>query len=124
MTDPVPLPATGPRVLGFGKHAEIAAQIQDNQRRLGIRSTNFALTDDENGDARLVAELEADDYDAVVIGAFINGQDPDNPPTSERTAWFNRVLNIIHARAPRARIVLVRGPSDVMQALERELGST
>lgn len=119
---PVPMPAAGPRILGFGKHPEIAAAAQDGLRRLGFRATNFALTDDADGDARLAAELAADTYDAVVFGGYINGQaEAFSPPTPQTTAWFNRTLNIVHHQAPTAKIVLVRGPDDIQNALNREL---
>jgi hypothetical protein len=118
------MPTTGPRILGFGKHPEIAAAAQDQARRDGLRSTNFALTDDDDGDARLLQALQSDTYDAVVFGGYINGQSPDFPPPEpETTAWFNRVLNIVHQHASTAKIVLVRGPADVRAALARELGS-
>lgn len=120
---PVPLPPSGWRLLGFGKHPELAASIQDHLRSLGLRSTNFALTDNAEGDARLVAELRAEDYDGVVIGAFINGQDPAGfPATEATTAWFNRVLNLVHAHAPATKVILTRSPADVLPAIERVLG--
>lgn len=116
--------STGRRILGFGKHPEIAAALQERLRSLGFQATTFALTNDDAGDARLIAELRGADYDGVAIGAFINGQDPVNfPATEETTRWFNRVLNIVHAKAPNARIILVRGPEDVVPAIERVLGA-
>ena len=58
--------------------------------------------------------LKRAEYDGVAIGGYINGQDAVNfPATVETTAWFNRVLNIVHASAPSAKIILVRGPEDV-----------
>ena len=90
--------STGWRILAFGKHPEIAAAAQEKLRALGFQATVFALTNDGAGDARLIAELQRADYDGVVIGAYINGQDPVNYPATEETAaWFNRVLNIVHA---------------------------
>ena len=119
----VPMPASGWRLLGFGKHANLAANIQDQLRTLGLRSTNFALTDDAEGDARLVAELEADVYDGVVIGGHINGQNPgETNVTEEATMWLNRVLNLIHLHAPSAKIILTRGPADALSSIERVLG--
>jgi hypothetical protein len=113
----------GWRVLGFGKHPEIAAAVQEKLRSLGFRATGFALTDDPAGDARLEEELKRAEYDGVAIGGFINGQDAVNcPATPETTAWFNRVLNIVHAHAPRAKIVLVHAPEDALPAIERVLG--
>ena len=114
---------TGWRILGFGKHPEIAAAVQEKLRSLGFQATTFALTNDEAGDAHLVAELERAEYDGVAIGGYINGQDAVNfPSTEETTVWFNRILNIIHANAPRSKIILVRGPEDVVPAIERVLG--
>ncbi len=116
---------TGWRILGFGKHREIAAAVQEKLRSLGFQATNFVLTNDEAGDARLVAELKRAEYDGVAIGAFINGQDAANfSATEETTAWFNRVLNIVHANAPNSKIILVRGPEDVVPAIERVLGKS
>ncbi len=114
---------TGWRILGFGKHPEIAAAVQEKLRSLGFQATNFVLTNDDAGDARLVAELQRAEYDGVAIGGYINGQDAVNfPATGETTIWFNRVLNIIHANAPGSKIILVRGPEDVVPAIERVLG--
>jgi hypothetical protein len=120
------VPATPPpgwRVLGFGRQPEVAAAIQARLRSAGFQTVNFALTNDADGDARLVRELRQADYDGVAIGGFINGQDPAVPPTEETTLWFNRVLNLIHAHAPTAKIILVRGPSDAIPALRRVLGT-
>ena len=113
----------GWRILGFGKHPEIAAAVQEKLRSLGFQATNFVLTNDEAGDARLVVELKRAEYDGVAIGGYINGQDAVNfPATEETTLWFNRVLNIIHANAPRSKIILVRSPEDIVPAIERVLG--
>src|SRR5215472_17007775 len=99
----------GRRILAFGKHPEIAAAAQEQLRSLGFQATVFALTNDEAGDARLVAELKRDEYDGVAIGGYINGQDAVNfPATAETTVWFNRVLNIVHAQAPNSKIILGR----------------
>jgi hypothetical protein len=114
---------TGWRILGFGKHHEIAAAVQENLRSLGFQACTFVLTNDDSGDARLVSELKRAEYNGVAIGGYINGQDAVNfPATEETTVWFNRILNIIHANAPSTKIILVRGPEDVVPAIERVLG--
>ena len=99
------LPAPqGWRVLGFGKHPEIAAAIQAQLRSAALRARNFALTDDDDGDAQLTQELAEEQYDGIAIGSFINGQDPEDRPDAATTEWFNRALNIIHLAAhPRPR---------------------
>jgi hypothetical protein len=114
---------TGWRILGFGKHPEIVAVIQEKLRSLGFQATHFVLTNDEAGDARLIAELKRAEYDGVAIGGYINGQDAVHfPATEETTVWFNRILNIIHGNAPHAKIILVRGPEDIVPAIDRVLG--
>jgi hypothetical protein len=113
----------GWRVLGFGKHPENAAAIQERLQSEGLRARNFALTDDQDGDDRLIRELAEATYDGVAIGGFINGQDPEIPPTEQTTQWFNRVLNLIHTHAPTAKIILVRTPPDALPAVERVLGA-
>src|SRR5512136_1572905 len=116
---------TGWRILGFGKHPEIAAIVQEKLHSFGFQATTFVLTNDEAGDARLVEELKRTAYDGVAIGGYINGQDAVNfPATEETTAWFNRILNIIHANAPGSKIILVRGPEDIVPAAERVLGKS
>jgi hypothetical protein len=114
---------TGWRILGFGKHPEIAAATQEKLRALGFQATNFVLTNDDAGDARLIAELKRAEYDGVAIGGYINGQDAVNfPATEETTIWFNRVLNLIHANASKSKIILVRSPEHIVPAIERVLG--
>jgi hypothetical protein len=110
------------RVLGFGKHPEIGAAVQARLREDGLAATILVLDDDEAGDARLIQELSDAEYDGVVIGSFISGQDPQLPPTESTTGWFNRVLNIIHTHAPTAKIILVRNPGDALPAISRVLG--
>ena len=121
----VPETTAGPqgwRVLGFGRDPQVSAAIQEGLRAQGIRARAFALTDDPDGDARLARELDEATWDGVAVGGFINGQNPDVRPTLQTTMWFNRVLNIIHGRAPDAKIILVRDPADALPAIERVLG--
>lgn len=112
----------GWRILGFGRKPEVAAAIQAQLRSEGMRARAFALTDDPDGDARLVGELRQARYDGVAIGGFINGQDPAVRPTFESTTWFNRVLNLVHSHASEAKIILVRDPGDALPAIRRVLG--
>ena len=118
-------PTPGPegwRVLGFGRDPQAGAAIQEGLRAQGISARAFALTDDRDGDARLARELGEASWDGVAVGGFINGQNPDVRPSLQTTMWFNRVLNIIHAQAPGAKIILVREPADALPAIERVLG--
>jgi hypothetical protein len=121
MTSPVDMPQTGPRILGFGKDPGNAAAAQAGLREAGYRTTNFALTDDQEGDQRLIRELHADRYDVVGIGGVINGHSLSWPPTQKSTLWPERVLNLIAEHSPGTKIALVRGPDDAFPALQRVL---
>lgn len=110
------------RVLGFGKHPEIGAVVQARLCEAGLAADIMVLPDSEAGDGHLAEVLDRAEYDGVVIGSFISGQDPNLPPTDRTTSWFNRVLNVIHTHAPSARIILVRNPDDALAAISRVLG--
>ena len=112
-----------PRILGVGKRAEVAAAMQERLRRAGYDATNFAIDDSPEGDALLVGELRSGTYVAVMIGSFINGQHAEVPATPQTTAWFNRLLNLIHEHAPGVKIVLVRKPSEVVEAVDAVLNA-
>lgn len=119
------MPETGHRILGIGVDASIGEQAEGALRMSGLRATVITVTNDEAGDSLLREALAADDYDAVNLGAGISGQAPPKfAATPESTVWFNRLLNLVHAGAPRAKIVLARGPDDVLPAIERELSGS
>ncbi len=125
MTTSADMPAVGPRILGVGIDQAIGEAAQEALRRQGLRATIITVTDDPAGDERLRDALRADSYDAVNLGAGLSGQaPPDFGATTTSTVWFNRLLNIVHASAPTAKIVLARGPDDVLPALERELNGS
>ena len=122
MTSRSSVPEIGAKVLGFGRDAENAAMIQAKLRQAGYQATNFALTDDEAGDERLIAELRNDHFDVVAIGGVINGQLASSPPTEKSTLWFERVLNLIIEHSPGTKVALVRGPDDALPAVTRVAG--
>ena len=122
MSGSVNMPAEGTRVLGVGVDQAIGGAAQDALREAGLRATVITVTNDPAGDQALHAALRADTYDAVNLGAGLSGQAPPRfGATAESTVWFNRLLNIVHAEAPTAKIVLARGPDDVLPAIDREL---
>ncbi len=122
MSGSVDMPDEGARVLGVGIDQAIGEAAQNALRHAGLRATVITVTDDPAGDQRLRDALRADAYDAVNLGAGLSGQAPPKyGATAESTVWFNRLLNIVHAEAPTAKIVLARGPEDVIPAIEREL---
>lgn len=122
--EPVPMPTTGWRILGFGAHEHIARGVQDRLRQAGLRATVLAVQDDADSDQRLADTLADDSYDAVAIGGFLSGQDPASPATAESAIWFNRVLNLVHTGAPQAKIVLVLGPQNALADIQRVLTPT
>lgn len=109
------------RILGVGKRAENASAMQQLLRDAGYDARNFAISDDAEGDALLVAELR-EGCDAVAIGSFINGQHAELPASPQTTAWFNRILNLVAEHAPGTKVVLVRKPSDVVETVRSVLG--
>ena len=113
--------SAAPKILGVGKRAENAEAMQQMLREAGYEAHNFAVADDPAGDALIVRELREGGYAAIVIGSFINGQHPELPATAQTSAWFERVLNLVHEHGPGVRIVLVRKPSEVVSAVGRVL---
>jgi hypothetical protein len=109
------------RILGVGKRSENASAMQELLRDAGYDARNFAISDDAEGDAVLIRELE-EGCDAVLIGSFINGQHAELPASPQTTAWFNRILNLIAEHAPGTKVVLVRKPSDAVAAVRSVLG--
>lgn len=113
----------GWRILGIGKHQQMAIVIDERLRSTGCQATRFVLTNDKAGDVRLTLELTHSEYDSVAIGGYINGRDAVNfPATEEVTSLFNRVINIVHTNAPRSKIILESGPEDIVPVIERSLG--
>jgi hypothetical protein len=37
--------------------------------------------------------------------------------------WFNRVLNLVHELAPKSKIVLLKSPQDLQDAIQRIMGA-
>ena len=116
--------ARPPRILGLGKRSENATAMQQLLRDAGYDAHNFAIDDSPEGDAHAIEQLAAGPWDGVVIGSFINGQHAELPASPATTAWFNRLLNLIAAHAPGARVVLVRKPSDVVETVVRVLAES
>jgi hypothetical protein len=56
-------------------------------------------------------------------GAGINGFNDDVPKEVTTLHWFNRLVNLVHEHAPKAKVVFVTGPNDLVDSLERVLGT-
>jgi hypothetical protein len=122
ITSTIPMPASGLRVLGMGRLPETALAVQNTLRLLGYRATAFVLTNDPEGDSKLIELLSAERFDGVVIGGYINGQGHEHPASPTSYLWFTRVLNIVTEHAPGAKIILSRKPSEAAEACERVVG--
>lgn len=98
----VPVPE-GWRVLGFGKHPEVAAAVQGRLQAAGLRARNFALTDDAQGDSQLIRELAEEQYDGVAIGSFINGRIQMTLPTPRLPSGLTECSTSSTCMRPRPR---------------------
>jgi hypothetical protein len=66
----------------------------------------------ETAEATVAAELERQRYACVVIGAGIR----QGPPFF---TLFERLINVVHARAPGAKICFNTRPGDTLEAVQR-----
>jgi hypothetical protein len=57
------------------------------------------------------------------LGGALNGFDDAFPREITTLHWFNRVVNIIHEYAPKAKIIFASSPHDTEDSIERVLGS-
>ncbi len=64
-----------------------------------------------------------------IVGSYVNGFDQaahyhEKGVSTDRTEillWFNRVLNLIHELAPKSKIILLKSPQDLFDAIQRIL---
>lgn len=93
--------------------AGLAADEQ-RLRDLGY-DANWLLTDrGETAEAVLSAALERTTFDCVLIGAGIR----TIPPLF---ALFERLINVVHAKAPQAKICFNTAPEDTAESVRRWL---
>jgi hypothetical protein len=84
-------------------------------RDLGYDAESCLIDLGDTAEAVVAAALDAKRFDCVVIGAGLR-----EPP--ERLVLFERVLNLVHERAPTARIAFNTNPADTADAVRRWLG--
>jgi ubiquinone biosynthesis protein COQ4 len=117
-TETVPLPASGPLVLGLGALASVSLALQNDMRRRGLRATGMVLRRDDD-ESLLVRALQSQSWTCVVVGAGISGLGPRAPPaTAESEAYFRRVQALVAQHAPTAKIALPHGPHDLYAAMQ------
>ena len=80
------------------------------------------LTNDEAGDARLEAELKRAQYDACFRRLHQWTGRSEFPRDGRDHCLVQSRSYIVHANTPGSKIILARGPEDVVPAIERVLG--
>ena len=88
----------------------IDAEIE-RLRGLGYFVDSCLIDPGETADAVLKEHLQSQQFDCVVIGAGLRAP--------ERVLLFERVVNLVHARAPHARICFNTTPADTAEAFRR-----
>jgi hypothetical protein len=89
----------------------IEAQLQ-RLRDLGYEVTSCLIDLGDTAEAVTATALRANDFDCIVIGAGL--REP-----KERLPLFERILNLVHALAPNARICFNTTPADTAEAVQR-----
>ena len=91
----------------------IDAQIEA-VRALGFDAVSCLVDPDRSPEASVTEVLAARTFDCVMIGAGLR-----QPP--EQLLLFERILNLVHALAPGARIAFNTNPADSAEAVQRWL---
>ena len=84
----------------------------DRLRDLGFDVVSCLIDTGETAEAVTTAVLRSASYDCVVIGAGLR-----LPP--ERLMLFEKIINLVHALAPHARICFNTTPADTAEAVQR-----
>jgi hypothetical protein len=109
-----------PSVVNYAKYPgltpeKLEAGLRADETRLaelGYAPTLAFIRSAETAEADLAAHLEGEDFDVVMIGAGVRRDD-------EHFVVFERLVNVVHAKAPRARIAFNTGPTDSAEAVRR-----
>jgi hypothetical protein len=106
-------PAIPPGMNAGKIRAGLAAAMA--QLRARGREADLVLTTTKEAAAgEVAAALEAKAYDCVVVGAGLR-------LVPRATTIFEAVMNVVHERAPRARLAFNLSPDDSADAAERQL---
>jgi len=84
----------------------------DRLRDLSFDAVSCLIDTGETAEAVTTAVLRSASYDCVVIGAGLR-----LPP--ERLMLFEKIINLVHALAPHARICFNTTPADTAEAVQR-----
>ena len=90
--------------------AFIDAQLQ-RLSALGYEVQSCLVDTGETAEATAARKLEAGPFDCVLIGAGLRAP--------EHLLLFEKLLNLVHTRAPKARICFNSTPADSAEAVQR-----
>ena len=90
--------------------AFIDSQVQQ-VRALGYETESCWVDSGETAEASLEATLREREFDCVMIGAGLRAH--------EHLLLFERLLNLVHARLPNAKICFNTKPADSAAAVQR-----
>lgn len=90
--------------------AFIEAQL-DRLRGLGYEVISCLVDLGETAETVVEASLNSRDFDCVMIGAGLRAPD--------KLLLFEKLLNVVHARAPAAKLCFNTSPSDSAEAVRR-----
>jgi hypothetical protein len=100
------MPGLTPRLV----RAFIDSHLQ-RVRGMGYRVDCCLVDLGETAEATTARALDAHRYDCVVIGAGLRA--------SEHLLLFEKLLNLVHEKAPRAKICFNTTPADTAEAVQR-----
>jgi hypothetical protein len=89
----------------------IDAQIQQ-LRALGFDAVICLIDLGETAEEVTMAALKANSFDCIVIGAGLREPAP-------QLLLFEKIINLVHAYAPAARICFNTNPADTAEAVQR-----
>ncbi|CAF1319317.1 unnamed protein product [Adineta ricciae] len=93
------------KILGVGAGNKPVADAQKQLASLGYKQTKiFGIYNTKKSDQEFINALKEKQWDVVALGGYVNGF--DQAPK-------------YHEEAPNAKIVLLKGPQDLPDALER-----
>jgi hypothetical protein len=100
--------------LPFDEQTLSAALKADEERinRLGYQGTWCLVDLGETAESVLRERLEANIYDCILVGAGIR-------TIPAHFLLFERVMNLVHALAPGAKLCFNTNPSDSAEAIQR-----
>ncbi|MCP1848167.1 MULTISPECIES: hypothetical protein [unclassified Bradyrhizobium] len=84
-------------------------------RDFGHQVDSCLVDNGATAEATVMAALNARAYDCIVIGAGI--REP-----AENLLLFEKIINLIHERAPHSRIAFNWNPTDTAEAAQRWIG--